>query len=84
MIEPSKEEIELILNEVKDHSQFWGSDRCKRGTVEKHLEQPSKECHAGRRPIENAAEKIDWMIEKKMLVFFPGRTGGYLQCPKTA
>jgi hypothetical protein len=88
MIEPTKEEQKMILEEVADHIRFWsgslgGSDRCKRATVEKHLETPPRECHLGRKPMEKASEKIDWMIEQKLLVFIPGRTGGYLQCPKT-
>lgn len=82
LIEPTKEEIELILKEVADHSKYWESDRCKRDTVEKHLESPPRECHKDREPIKKVTEKIDWMIAHEMLIFLPGRTGGYLQCKK--
>jgi len=83
LIEPTEEEQKKILDEVKDHIAFWkGSDRCKRTTVEDHLSRAIREVHPGRIPMENVSEKVDWMIEHGKLIFLPGRTGGYLQCPK--
>jgi hypothetical protein len=82
MIEPTEEEQKLIVEEVKDHAAFWKSDMCKRDTVERHLLGLVPKLHPGRKPMEDAGEKIMWMIQNGKLLFHPSRTGGYLSIPK--
>jgi hypothetical protein len=63
------EENEMILQEIRDHAQYWHSDRAKRITVEKHLKQKG---------VENVEAKIDELVKAGKLIVIPRPRGDYL------
>jgi len=63
-------EEEVILQEIKDHANYWKSDMAKRITVEKHLSQKG---------IENVEEKINNMIKVGKIILIPKPHGDYVK-----
>lgn len=64
------DESQTILEEIRDHAKYWGSDMAKRLTVEKHLTQKG---------IHDVSAKIDRMIDDGKLKRIPKHSGDYLK-----
>ena len=58
---PTPNEEDMILAEIRDHSAYWKSDRCKLATVIAHL-NGSTVCHPGRLGIFDVEAKIQWLV----------------------
>jgi hypothetical protein len=61
---------DLILQEVRDHANYWHSDMCKRLTVEKHL---------ANKGMKDVTAKVEQLIGNGKLIRIPKHTGDYLK-----